>query len=109
MLEGELDVKLSAYNKLASGFEANYKLRDGSSAAAEQVRVVGAGAGGRSVNFEQVMAAQGRERVQLTLRPFSPAVAAQLISSNAVDIDVLLTTPARRPLPPLHSCLNPRQ
>lgn len=49
MLEGELDVKLSAYNKLASGFEANYKLRDGSSAAAEQVRVMGGGAGGRSV------------------------------------------------------------
>ena len=25
--EGELDVKLSAYNKLCSGFEANYRLR----------------------------------------------------------------------------------
>ena len=25
--EGELDVKLSAYNKLCSGFEANYRAR----------------------------------------------------------------------------------
>ena len=25
--EGELDVKLSAYNKLCSGFEANYRMR----------------------------------------------------------------------------------
>ena len=25
--EGELDVKLSAYNKLCSGFEANYRVR----------------------------------------------------------------------------------
>eukprot|EP00195_Chlamydomonas_chlamydogama_P006955 CAMPEP_0202890734 /NCGR_PEP_ID=MMETSP1392-20130828/1050_1 /ASSEMBLY_ACC=CAM_ASM_000868 /TAXON_ID=225041 /ORGANISM="Chlamydomonas chlamydogama, Strain SAG 11-48b" /LENGTH=139 /DNA_ID=CAMNT_0049574357 /DNA_START=211 /DNA_END=627 /DNA_ORIENTATION=+ len=31
-LEGELDVKLAAYNKLCSGFEANYRLKSDSSA-----------------------------------------------------------------------------
>lgn len=37
-LEGELDVKLAAYNKLCSGYEANFKLRsDGSSLAADQL------------------------------------------------------------------------
>lgn len=38
-LEGELDVKLAAYAKLCSGFEANYRLKasDSSSLGADQV------------------------------------------------------------------------
>lgn len=37
-LEGELDVKLAAYAKLCSGFEANYRLRaTDSSLGADQV------------------------------------------------------------------------
>ena len=38
-LEGELDVKLAAYAKLCSGFEANYKSKpEGSGLGTDQVR-----------------------------------------------------------------------
>lgn len=36
-LEGELDVKLAAYVKICSGFEANYRLKSDSSLGADQV------------------------------------------------------------------------
>lgn len=39
-LEGELDVKLVAYNKLCTGFEATYKLKsDNNALGADQVRL----------------------------------------------------------------------